>query len=34
MGKILEKIQEELLAMLPATIYFLISLGLVAEVRG
>ena len=33
MRKMLEKIQEELLAMLPPTIYFLISLGLVAEVR-
>jgi len=33
MRKVFEKIKEELLALLPPTIYFLIALGLVAEVH-
>jgi len=33
MGKVSEKIKEELLAMIPPTIFFLFTLGLVAVVR-
>ena len=34
MRKVFEKVKEELLAMLPPTIYFLIALSLVAEVHA